>query len=136
MARVTKFETALRQAFPNVQSENVDLALRLIRGDYSNAELEAVPAVADLISRCYGRPSRHHAVMTALNALLETYGCEYLGHVHMTDGPPVEYLNVGDAYTATLVWYRDLTGRNQWRVQGYADAVEWCERRAVRLDDT
>lgn len=128
MPRVTKLELALREAFSRAPTENVDLALALIQGRYSDEQLDAIPAVVALRHSCYSEPWQHHKLMTALDSLLETHGCEYIGEVHMHDGPPVEYLNVGDSYTATVVWYRDLC---TFRVQCFADAVEWCERRHI-----
>lgn len=96
MARVTKLETDLRRAFPNVDDKGIALALRLMRGKLDNHELEAIPAVRRRIDDCYHRPSRHDVTMHALNDILGTYGVEALGGVHVYDGPPFEYLNVGD----------------------------------------
>ncbi len=122
----TKFETDLREAFGRHVDENdITLALRLIKGD---EHPRIVQAAADIESRCYSPPKRHHMLMTALNSLLKTHGVEYIGDVHMTDGPPVQYLNTGDTYAATLVWYRDTF---KFKVQGYDEAVEWCEKRGL-----
>lgn len=134
MRRPTTFEVQLRAAFRDVAPDKVTLALRLMQGSYGDAELDTIPAVVALKRRCYSEPNHHHKLMTALDSLLETHGVEYIG-VHMYDGPPIEYLNVGDAYTSTVVWYRDLRVR-KFKVCGYADAIEWCERRNVRLDDS
>ena len=121
MARVTKLETDLRRAFPNVDDKGIALALRLMRGKLENHELEAIPAVRRRIDECDHRPSRHDVTMHALNDILETHGVESLGGVHVYDGAPFEYLNVGDAYTATVVWYRS-SGR--YYVRCYGDIVE------------
>ena len=134
MSRQTKLRQALREAFRDPSEADIDLAYRLMTGENERHELDSIPAVQDLVAGCYNPPGRHYKVMTALNVLLGTHGCEYLGHVDMHDGPPVEYLNVGDAYTVTVVWYRDL--KQPWRAQGYADALEWLEKRRYRLDDT
>lgn len=128
MARVTKFETDLRQAFERtVGAGNVTTALAIIRG----ADPRIVQAAVILDCKCYHPPGRHHLMMTALDSLLGTHGIEHIGEVEMRTGPPVEYLNTGDSYVWTLVWYRDL---GKFRVQGYVDAVEWCERRGVSTD--
>lgn len=99
MARVTKFERDLRAAFSNAPREKVDLALALIRGDKDAAETGAGQR---RIRECYNPPSKHDVLMHAIDACLETHGPECLGEVDMHDGPPFEYLNVGDSYTSTL----------------------------------
>ncbi len=128
MVRVSAFERDLRAAFRDATDETIRQVVALCNGTATRTEIDAVPAVEALIRQCYNPPSRHHKVMTALDSLLETHGCEYLGEVHMHDGPPVEYLNTGDPYVATIVWYRDS---GKFKVQGWGDALEWCERHGV-----
>lgn len=123
MTRKSKFETDLRAAFERtVLSEDLDLALSLIRGE---ADPLLVPAAQELERRCYGRPSKHHLTMVALDALLGTCGVEYIGEVHMANGPPVEYLNTGDQYAPTLVWFRNS---RRFYVRCWADCVGYAER--------
>jgi hypothetical protein len=125
--RVSKFETSLRAAFPDVAETDMLLALRLIRLWHSDQPTELrhamsiIPAVQELERQCYNLPGRHYSLMTALNALLGTHGSEPLGEVHMCYGPPFEYLNVGDPYIPTLVYYRS-SGR--FYVRCYGDLVE------------
>jgi len=125
--RVTKFEADLRAAFSHVDPFSVGLSLKLIRahhaGDRETLDdlLEQIPAVDSLRRQCFNPPGRHYSLMTALDALLKTHGSEALGKVHVHDGPPFEYLNVGDPYVATLVWYRS-SGR--FYVRCYGDIVE------------
>lgn len=124
-----KFNQSMYAAFERTQGPDaVKLAIKLIRGDVKPQDVSQ--AARDLIDRCYGRPKSHYLLMTALDDILGTCGTEYLGEVDMLDGPPVEYLNAGDTYTATLVWYRDM---NRFRVETYADAVEWCEKRGIEV---
>lgn len=132
MPRQTAFERDLRASdiVRDMSEENIKLAVAIANRTIGNATLKAIPAVKALIDGCYGTPSRHHASMVALDSLLDTHGIEHIGEVDMRDGPPIEYLNTGDSYTATVVWYRD-TGK--YRVQCYADAVEWCERRRITI---
>lgn len=118
MSKPTKFETKLREAFPKLPSESIDLALRLIRGKADPLDTEAGQRRK---AECYNDPGHHDLLMHALNALLETHGVEYVGEVDMHTGPPVEYLNTGDSYAWTLVWYRDS---EKFRVEGYCDAIE------------
>ncbi len=130
MPRKTRFETDLRAAFSrHVSTESLDFALALIAG---RAEPLDVPAAAQLERQCYNPPGHHHLLMTALNSLLGTHGCETVGPVDMRNGPPVEYLNAGDTYSTTLLWFRDLdSGRGRFRIGCMADAVEWCERKGI-----
>ncbi len=138
MARITKFATDLHTAFDRTATpSNVDRALELIRSyrhdtraEFRANVLEYAPAVARE-RECYNPPSNHDLLTTVLDDLLGTCGREYIGEVDMHDGPPVEYLNVGDSYAATLVWYRDTA---KFRVQCYADAFEWCECRGLFND--
>lgn len=121
MARTTKLERDLRRAFPNVDDEGIKLALRLMRSQVEKLELDSLPGARDRVVECYHYPSHTDRTMHALNALLGTHGVEALGDVHPLDGPPFEYLNVGDPYVATVVWYRS-SGR--YYVRRYGDIVE------------
>jgi hypothetical protein len=123
MAHKSKFETDLRAAFERTTlPEDLDLALSLIRGE---ADPLQVPAAQRLNEQCYNPPGRHYLTMTALDALLGTCGVEYIGEVHMTDGPPMEYLNTGDSYAPTLVWFRNS---RRFHVRCWADCVKYAER--------
>jgi hypothetical protein len=120
------FERDLHLAFGrHVDEASIALALDLVRGHIDPRETKAGEA---RYRECYHPPSHHDMLMHALNAALETHGLEYIGEVDMHDGPPVEYLNAGDSYAVTLVWYRDT---DRFRVQDYATAVEWCERKGL-----
>jgi hypothetical protein len=120
MSRVTKFEQRLRAAFErNVGKEAVDTALAIIA---RKVHPRTVPAAEQWERQCYNRPSLHELTMCALDSLLGTHGVECIGDVDMHDGPPVEYLNTGDSYAHTVVWYRDR--KTEWRVEGWADAAE------------
>jgi hypothetical protein len=120
-----KFEQALRAAFERTAGEaNVTLAMRIIRGEI---DPRSIPAAERLEAQCYNRPSTHYLAMVALDSLLGTHGVEHIGEVDMCDGPPVEYLNTGDTYAATLVWYRDRV--RPWSVESWGDVAERLERR-------
>src|SRR5688572_26207947 len=106
MAKPTKFEINLRAAFERtVGPENVTTAIALIRGEAE--PLEVSEAARKLERQCYNPPGHHYLLMTALDDLLGTCGVEHIGEVNMHDGPPVEYLNTGDSYALTLMWFRD-----------------------------
>ena len=120
-----KWEKDLHAAFDKTATrQNVLTARKLIKGDVepldvSQSALNTYWAWSD------SRSSHHYLLMTALNDLLGTCGVEHIGEVHTTNGPPVEYLNTGDSYAATLVYYRES---GKFKVQDYATAVEWCEK--------
>lgn len=121
---MTKFEQRLRAAFERTAgARNVDAALAIIRGELDPL---VVPAAVELKRECYNPPGRHYLTMTALDALLGTHGVEHIGEVDMHSGPPVEYLNTGDTYAATLVWYRDRV--RPWSVESWGDVAERLER--------
>lgn len=115
--RVTKFETALRAAFERTAgADNVTLALRIIRLEVDPATLP----LAETIQRPWH--SRHALRMALLDSLLGTHGVESLGgDPDSHKAPPFEYLNTGDSYTATVVWYRS-SGR--FYIRCYGDIVE------------
>lgn len=118
---MTKFEQALRAAFERTAGEgNVTTALRLIRGEID--PLDVSPSASKLEAQSYHPQDKHTLVMVALDDLLATHGVESLGDVDMHDGPPVEYLNTGDTYAATLVWYRDRV--RPWAVESWGDVAE------------
>lgn len=119
-----KWEKDLHAAFDHTATrENVLTARKLIK-DIADPLLVS-QAARDLHWRCHNPPSHHYLLMTALNDLLGTHGVEYIGSAHTTNGPPVEYLNTGDTYAATVVYYRDS---GKFKVQGYDEAVAWCEK--------
>lgn len=120
---MTKFERDLRAAFERTVGANAcTQALAIIRG----GNPWAVKAAQDAERQSYHPRGRHAAVMTALDALLGTHGVESLGDVDMRGGPPVEYLNTGDTYAATLVWYRDRA--RPWAIESWGDVAERLER--------
>lgn len=132
-----KFKQSLRTAFDRTATpENVEQAFALLRAYDADREMFRLrvlehPAAQRRERECYHPPSNHDLLIHTLDSLLGTHGCEYIGECHPTQGPPIEYLNTGDSYEATLVYYRD-TGK--FKVQGYADAVEWCERNNVNTE--
>lgn len=120
---MTRFEQALRDAFERTAGdENCTKALAVIRGELDPSSVDSVA-----LRQCHNAPDKHYATMLALDSLLGTHGVEYIGEVDMRDGPPVEYLNAGDTYAATLVWYRDRV--RPWSVESWGDVAERLERR-------
>ena len=121
---MTKFEERLRAAFERTAGDDAcTRALAIIRRE---VHPRTVPAAAVLERQCHNPPSLHYMTMVALDSLLGTHGVEHLGDVDMRHGPPVEYLNTGDTYAATLVWYRDR--KREWSVESWGDVAERLER--------
>lgn len=115
MARVSKFERDFRAAFERHARcpADIDTALEVIRADYRHNEwlLELGHKVGLPGARPRHYRNQRHLKLDILDTLLGTHGVETLG-----DGR-FEYLNVGDVYTTTLVWYRS-SGRFYMRCYG------------------
>ena len=141
MARA-KFAAALHAAFDRTAgADNVQRALALIEAEqHASDDMARSMALKSARARArtdaaYNPHRTHTLVLEALDEYLGTCGDEYLGEVHTHSGPPVEYLNVGDPYAPTLVWYRDRYRGQHYHVHGWADALEVCERRGdIRRD--
>jgi len=121
MARMTKFEADLRRAFPDAPETSMRLALALMRKGSTLDPCEYSAAARELANSPYGRHRRHTLVLAALDTLLGTHGVEPLGEIHPFDGPPFKYLNTGESYAPTVVWYRS-SGR--YYVRCYGNLVE------------
>lgn len=78
--------------------------------------------------QCYHLPKDEHVVLVALDELLGTHGVEYVGNVDMYDGPPVEYLNVGETCSTTILRSR----RGYWYVASIGDWIEGSIARMAR----
>jgi hypothetical protein len=61
--------------------------------------------------------------MQMANDIIGGYGVEYAGEVDMRDGPPLEYVNMGDTYDVTLCRFN-----GSWRVCSVGDIMERHER--------
>lgn len=68
-------------------------------------------------------PSLVETKLEAADELLEGFGVECAGEVDMRDGPPLEYVNMGDTYDLTLCRFN-----GSWRVCSMGDIVERHER--------
>ena len=63
---------------------------------------ETIPATAQWVRDCYNRPSDNELRMHAADVLLGNFGVEAFETRH----GGCEYSNAGDAYAATLIFYR------------------------------
>lgn len=93
---------------------------RLLEDDRAVREHPAAIARRD---ECFTPPTLLDQRLHALNAEAETFGAEYIAHRDDTcrDTYGLEYLNVGDTYTPTLIFDH---ARHSWRVCSWGDAVE------------
>lgn len=115
----------LHEAFDRTAGrDKVTKALRVLRGTLSP---DTVAETQAWIDQCFHRPDRMSLVLHACDALLGTCGVEGLGPVSVQLGPLVQYLNTGDTYAPTLVYYRGRTTRRCWAVESMGDIVERME---------
>ena len=118
-----KFERRFRAWLAQTATPaNVELAVAILRG---KADPCTVPAAERYRLQCYNEPDRHTLVMIALDDLAGTHGVEHIGPVERWRGPPLEYLNTGDTYDETLLWFRDHA--NPWRMGSWDDYAERFE---------
>lgn len=73
--------------------------------------------------KCYSRPWISELKMSMANDLIEGFGIEHCGEVDMRDGPPLEYINLGDTYACTLCLFQ-----GRYLVSSCGDIVEKHER--------
>ena len=118
---------------PSVKSLRAVFADRPLRArtvlEMSRAELIAHPAGAARIAECYRAPTTRDLRMTVLNSLdTGLYGVEGFD-VSRRDGTQatVWYLNTGDTYTTTIVYWAGA-----YRVESWGDRVEILERQGWR----
>lgn len=88
--------------------------------DMSHAELKAVPVCADMIRAAYNPPAWYSLRLAALNECGGFHGVEC---AESTRGEYLEYLNAGDSYAATLLYWR-----GRYSVATVGDFIETMER--------
>lgn len=92
----------------------------------SHAALSEHPAGKARIRECSNFPGWLNVRLTALNSIDPgLYGIE---SVQSASGEHAEYLNTGDTYAPTLIYWRGF-----YRVQSLGDFVETMERQGVRF---
>jgi hypothetical protein len=83
------------------------------------------------INACYHRPSLHEIKMNLLDELLGSYGVEFInlepGNYSWPKG--IEYLNMGDTYTPTIIYYN-----NRYSIGCWGDYLEHWENRHGKLE--
>lgn len=106
----------LESAF-QIDRKTANLVRRIAHATDDRESLEAlintVPTTAAYVRSMYSSPYgsniwRTTVALHAINALVGMHGVEALGPVRSGDyAPKYEYLNAGDAYSATLIYSRD-----------------------------
>lgn len=84
-----------------------------------------MPQIKTRVAECYRAPQTWDVRLTVLNALGETHGIE---SAETTRGEYASYLNTGDMYAATLIYWRGA-----YRVQSVGDFIETMERQGVNF---
>ena len=82
----------------------------------TRVQLEAMPAGAARLAECRHPPMTSDLRLHCLNACLGTHGIEGF---QTRDGSWCDYLNAGDTYTPTIVWFR-----GRYRVACWGDIAE------------
>ena len=68
---------------------------------------------------CVNQPDVQSIKMKMADEIIDGCGVEYCGLVDLRDGPPLEYVNLGDTYYTTLCLFR-----GRFRVCSWGDIVE------------
>ena len=68
---------------------------------------------------CYNTPDVEEMQLEMANDVIAGFGVEHCGEVDMRDGPPLQYVNLGDTYVTTLCLFR-----GRFVVSSYGDIVE------------
>jgi len=83
------------------------------------------PAGAARIAECYHPPTQLDVTLHAIDSEVGGYGVEYIRHrddgFREGDQLGLEYINLGDTYTPTLIYDH---GRDTWRVSSWGGIVE------------
>lgn len=109
----------LEQAFP----DNAKAAREVL--EMSRDDLENHPIGAARVRECYHAPMTYDLRLHILNSLGGFHGIEA---IEGTKGEWCEYLNSGDMYAPTIIYWR-----GRYRVQSLGDFIETMERQGKRF---
>lgn len=117
MARVanTKFTAAVRKAWP----DRADQILAIIRGNRAHAL--TYPSAQRRDDQSYHPHDTYMLKLEALSDVLGGFGAEGVPEGRGRRSPAFDYVNMGDAYHATILYIVD---RAVWRVGTWGDVVE------------
>lgn len=110
-----KFESRVRKVFP----AQADSILAIIRGNRAHTLTYASAAHRDRES--YHPHDTYMLKLEALNEVLDTCGVEYVEAGRGRRSPAFEYLNMGDTYDTTVLYF---PVRRVWRIGSWGDQVE------------
>lgn len=109
------FEARVRDTWP----DTADRILAIIRG--SRAHALTYKSAQDRDRASYHPHDTYVLKLEALNEVLEAFGAEYVPAGRGSRSPAFEYVNFGDTYDVTIVYFPD---RHTWRVSSWGDIVE------------
>lgn len=109
----------LSEAFPDNAKEAREVLLM------NREQLEAHPVGAARVRECYHAPMNWDLRMHILNSIGNFHGVESL---EGTRGEWAEYLNAGDCYACTVIYWR-----GRYRVQTLGDFIEAMERQGIKF---
>lgn len=104
--------------------DNAKQAKRFLTCDRKTLLAES-QAASNCQMQSYERQPTYYLRLIALNDLGDFHGVEYC---ETQEGDVVEYLNAGDTYNATLIFWR-----GRWRVTTLGDFIETMERSGVKF---
>lgn len=117
-----RFTERMFEAFPEDRYPGMaEMVLCIIRNEI---DLEVYPPTADLIRQCWNRPKGIELKLCAINHVIDGHGVEAIFDSG-AKWPDMEYVNLGDTYTATVVfdWVE-----HKWMVTSWGHWIEHAER--------
>ena len=85
--------------------------------EMNRSQLENLPAGRERLAECYHRPATYDLRLTCLDAICESsHGVEAF---QIKNGDVCEYLNTGDTYSVTLIYFK-----GRYRVASWGDIAE------------
>lgn len=108
----------------NVSNETAKTIRKLMDGRLVPEEVSE--PTKKWVQSCYNEPSEVEKIMSAIDFVLETYGCEVI----FIDGyPAMEYCNTGDTYAMTVMYDYKV---NRFRIMSWGD---WWEKFGEKFRD-
>jgi hypothetical protein len=104
--------------------DNAKEAKRILR--MNRKELEETIAGRARVQECYNRPTTEDVRLHVLDAM--DIGLHGVESIDMGNGQYADYLNTGDSYAATLIFWN-----GSYRVQSVGDFVEVMERQGYKI---
>lgn len=109
----------LSQVFDNPKQARAVLEM-------THEQLRAHPAGSARITECYHAPKWYDVRMHVLDSLDNgLYGLE---SIQSTNGEYADYLNAGDTYNPTVIYWR-----GSYRVQSIGDFIETMQRQSINF---